>query len=295
MKKLKTPQDVQRRNFLKTIASSGISAATLKASTVGLGLMASRAGMAAGPNGIQRVLFFYIPDGAPKDTYVWNGGSLGSTSAALAPVKDNVIIFEKCTTGGNGHNDAGLGTLAGGQGISNTYDIKLENLIGGATPFPSLHLGVMSNNDKSIGMRNGSLIEYNYNPLAAFNRMFGGEVDTSGAGVKRYNSLMDHNLAEINALKTSLGEFEKARLDSHMTAIEKMQSNYNSSLEPLAGCSDNEMNVHAWSGDPANPDDFTSIAKMQCENVALAFKCNLTNIATIHLGNSQAEFGATGF
>ena len=110
MKKLKTPQDVQRRNFLKTVASSGISAGALKGSTLGLGLMASRAGLAeGGPNGIKRVVFFYIPDGAPPGTYTWENGDLGVTAKGLEPVKESVILFEGCTTGGNGHGDGGIG------------------------------------------------------------------------------------------------------------------------------------------------------------------------------------------
>ena len=96
MKKLKTPQDVKRREFLKTIASSGISAHTLKAMPLGLGLLASRA-VHWGASGIKRILFFYIPDGAPPNTYTFKNGLLGPTAAPLEDVKDNIIIFDKLT------------------------------------------------------------------------------------------------------------------------------------------------------------------------------------------------------
>ena len=32
---------------------------------------------------------------------------------------------------------------------------------------------------------------------------------------------------------------------------------------------------------------------MQCENIKLAFQCNLTNVATLHLGTHQSEFSVT--
>jgi len=50
MKKLKTPQDVERRNVLKAMAGSGISAAALKALPFAAGLVYSRAALAATTN-----------------------------------------------------------------------------------------------------------------------------------------------------------------------------------------------------------------------------------------------------
>ncbi|MCJ8312300.1 MAG: hypothetical protein HRU38_08830 [Saccharospirillaceae bacterium] len=131
MKNLKTPQDGRRRNFLKTVASSSIAATTLKASTLGLGLMASRIGFAAGPNGIKRCVIVYIPNGAAPDTYRFNNdGTLGPSAAALESVKENIVIFDGCKTAGRGHSDGGVGVLAGSSLTDETYDVTLEKVIG---------------------------------------------------------------------------------------------------------------------------------------------------------------------
>ncbi|BCE03250.1 DUF1552 domain-containing protein [Marinicellulosiphila megalodicopiae] len=290
MKKLKTPQEVQRRNFLKTVASSGIAVSALKASTLGLSLMASRAGMAAGPNGIKRIVFFYIPDGSPPGEYVWNNGSLGPTSLPLASVKDNIILVEDCTTGGNGHSDGGMGTLGGAHsGIGrDTFDIHLEKVLGGNTPFPSLHIGVESNADVAIGMRSGERIIYNDNPVTVFERLFAGGVATGGPEEKRFKSALDHNKAELEAIKAKLGTFELQRLEEHQAQIEKVIKNFEESKDPLPGCDDPTQETYSWNGNEIG--EFTKISNMQCENIVAAFKCGLTNIATLHLGNHQAEF-----
>jgi len=293
MKKLKTPQDVQRRNFLKTVASSGISAAALKGSALGLGLMASRTGMAVGgPNGIKRVVFFYIPDGAPRGTYTWNNGNFGSTAKALASVKDNIILFEGCKTGGNGHGDGGIGILGGAYSADgrDTYDIKLEALLGGSTPFPSLQLGVETGGGGAITWRSNNHIVANDNPVTVFETLFASGVEPGGAAEKRFKFALDHNKAELDAIKSKLGTFELQKLESHQAQIEKVIKNFEESQQPLPGCENRTQDTYSWNGEEIG--HFTKVNNMQCDNAVAALKCGLTNVISIQLSTNGAGFTA---
>ncbi|BCE00242.1 DUF1552 domain-containing protein [Marinicellulosiphila megalodicopiae] len=293
MKKLKTPQDVQRRNFLKTVASSGISTAALKGSALGLSLMASRAGQAeGGVNGIKRVVFFYIPDGAPPGTYTWNNGSLGTTSKGLEPVKDSVIVFDGCTTGGNGHGDGGIGILGGEYSAtgSDTYDIKLEKLLGATTPFPSLQIGVETGGGSAITWRNYNHIVANDNPVTVFESLFASGVETGGPAEKRFKFALDHNKAELAEIKSKLGAFELQKLEQHQAQIEKVISNFENAQVPLPGCDNRTQELYNWNGEEIG--HFTKVNNMQCENAVAALKCGLTNVISIQLSTNGAGFTA---
>ncbi|MCJ8312298.1 MAG: DUF1552 domain-containing protein [Saccharospirillaceae bacterium] len=294
MKKLKTPQDVQRRNFLKTVASSGIAVNTLKASALGMGIMASRTAAAAGPGGLKRVIFVYTPDGAPNGTYTLNNGTLGENAVGLEAVKDNCIIFDDCTTGGNGHSDGGLGILGGagtppaGQEFRiDTYDVHLEKYLGAASVIPSLHLGVESNSENCIGFRSKNRIKYQDNPIAAFTGMFGaGGEAVDPASIARKKAPFESSLAEIRAIKAKLSASEVLRMEEHEEAIERMIANFDQGT--TAGCDD--ISQFKYGLDGTEIGEFAKISKMQCQNIVDAFKCDLTNVATLHLGNHSAEF-----
>jgi len=295
MRKLKTPQDVRRRNFLKTVASSGIATSSLKASTLGLGLMASRAGFAAGPNGIKRCVIVYIPDGAVPGTYKFNSdGSLAEAAEPLDAVKENVIIFDGCTTGGNGHGDGGTGVIAGSTSSQETYDVTLEGVIGDQTPFPSLHLGVETSGIR-FSRRNKENITFTDNPRTAFTRLFGdtGEADEAKELVR---TPFHKNLEEIRAFKTKLGQFELERLEQHEAAIEKVIANFvkedANAGTGLEECKNKGQAMYGWENTGTSPEvgNFTKVSAMQIDTTVAALQCNLTNLVTLCFGNDSAEF-----
>ena len=290
MKRLKHAHDVQRRDFLKTLTSSGISMQALKALPFSMGVLASRQAMAATPSGISRVLFVYLPDGAPPGTYTFGAdGTLGDTAEPLEEVKDDIIIFEGMETGGKGHNDAGIGIFAGANNRPDTYDTLLETNYGRSKPFSALYLGIESAGKDGIGKRAGEPVQYEDNPIKAFNAMFGGDVDVSGEGPKRFHSVLDNSLEELKAIQAKLGVDERQRLESHIEQINRAKVNFDlAAANATLGCKDLTQNTYDWNGELIG--HFTKLTNMQSENILLAFKCGLTNIATLHLSNNQAEF-----
>ncbi|BCE03144.1 DUF1552 domain-containing protein [Marinicellulosiphila megalodicopiae] len=294
MRKLKTPQDVRRRNFLKTVASSGIATSALKASTLGLGLMASRAGFAAGPNGIKRVVIVYIPDGCVPGTYQFNSdGSLGESAAPLESVKGNLVIFDGCTTRGGGHGDGGTGVLGGNNNSDETYDITLEGVIGDQTPFPSLQLGVESDGIR-FSRRNKESIGFTNNPRSAFTRLFGDTVGEVPEDARLIREPFERNLLEIQAFKSKLSAEETRRLDQHEAAIQKIISNLENAGDAPAGCTNRVQNNYGWENTGSTPEigSFTQVCNMQIDTLVAALSCNLTNLVTLALGTDAAEFNA---
>ncbi|MCJ8311607.1 MAG: DUF1552 domain-containing protein [Saccharospirillaceae bacterium] len=285
MKKLKTPQDVQRRQFLKTAGQSGISAALLKSMPLAAGLMYSRAGLAApSASGFERVVFVYIPDGAPKGSYTPTG-SLGnlimnSTSMPLDAYKDDCMFFSDCKTNAGKHGNT---ELLLGRG-NNTLDVQLEKTIGAASAFPSIQLGVESAGPV-MTKRAGAFAPMQNDPDAAFKRLFGGTVDTSDAGLKRSQTILDRNRAELNTLKQKLGSFELERLEETEIALQTLELRLADNNMPITGCADYTRTPYAG----ALLNNFAQINALQCETIAMAFRCNLTKIASLQLGGTQAD------
>jgi len=285
MKKLKTPQDVQRRKFLKTVGESGISASLLKTLPLAAGLMYSRSGLAApSEKGFERTVFVYIPDGAPPGSYTptSSGGSLvmNETSMPLDPHKNECMFFSDCTSNVGGH---GSTQNLMGKNVPDSLDVQLEKTVGAASAFPSIQLGVEA--EGSMSRRARSAVVMQNDPNAAFNRLFGTVVDTSDAGVKRAQTILDSNRKELDTLKSKLGNFELTRLDETEQAIQALERRLADSNTPIAGCQD--YTREAYAGELTK--NMTTINSLQCETIAMAFRCNLTKVATLQLGGSQAN------
>jgi len=62
--------------------------------------------------------------------------------------------------------------------------------------------------------------DFQDNPQAAFERLFGGSVDPSQIGLKRDKKLQELNLAALEIIKTKLGSYELQRLEQHQAATQ---------------------------------------------------------------------------
>ncbi|BCE00369.1 DUF1552 domain-containing protein [Marinicellulosiphila megalodicopiae] len=278
MKKLlKTPQDVQRRKLFKTVAASGISMQALRTLPFGLGLMYSRAGLAA-DTGISRAIFVYIPDGAPPGSYTFNNGVLGSTASPLESVKENVVLFSDCTSTTFGHGNT-TGAMGGDSG--QTIDIELENALGGASPFSIIRTGVECNTGQGLMSYSQSFVE---NPQSVFERLFGGTAP-EGPALQAAKNVLDRNRAEIAAIKSKLGSFERKRLEEHEAAINALEIRL--TPEPIAGC-DDFASTWAPYTDPLT-NNFTKMTDLHSDLITEAFRCNMTNFACLQMGTHQAE------
>jgi hypothetical protein len=292
---------LQRRNFLKMIGKAGLSVPLLQASSLGAGMLLSRQAMAneASP---RKVIFVYIPDGTP------NGASnsflpdqnlnLKVCSAPLEDVKNECVFCKGVEIiGGGGHSGAQRVLGAFAKDVNVSIDLALEETVGAVSPVASLRLGVRTRNLNPISARSFTpSTDFQDNPQAAFERLFGGAVDASPIGLKRDKKIQEFNLAALEKIKTKLGSYELQRLKQHQAAIEKMQTELNKAatgLVPL-GCSNPVYNPGNLSDEQVDS-EFTNLFALQTENAILALKCNITRVVTLQMGSDAADFTATGF
>jgi len=284
-----------RRNFLKTLGQAGLSVNMLRGATFTAAMMAARAAEAKSVPAIKRVICVYIPDGAPVNgSNLWlpsDSMELPETTLPLNDVKDKCIFFKNATiTNKSGASIGGHGNTNkafAGAGFSNTFDVELERTMGAASAFPSLLLGVQSNGHGSATKKNGSEVNYQDNPVVAFNRIFGGSVNVGDIGTKRKRKVLDMHKKELADLTTSLGVAERERLDEHLGSVEKLESRLNQSIDGV--CLNPDWNLGGFVYDDANKTKFSIESELQVDTAVLALSCNLTNVVSIMFGNHQSE------
>ncbi|AJQ96021.1 DUF1552 domain-containing protein [Gynuella sunshinyii] len=298
---------MQRRNFLKFIGKAGLSLPLLQASSLGAGMLLSRQALAA-DTAQRRVIFIYVPDGTPLGaSYSFLPSSnltLKACSQPLEAVKDECVFFRSRSDaskgieiiggGGHGNSQRVLGAFA--DGVSGTVDLALEETVGATSPVASLRLGVRTRNLDPVSARwYSGVTDYQDNPQTAFEKLFGGAVDTSPIGARRDKKRLEINQAALAKIKTKLGTYELQRLEQHQAAIEKLKTDIDStssSSTPM-GCSDPTFNPGGLSADLVDS-EFTNLFALQTENAILALKCDITRVVTIQLGTHQSDFGVTG-
>ena len=300
MKKIMNKQHMDRRAFLRTIAGAGLSMKFLAGSTFATGMMLSRSAQAADTSNIKRVICVYIPGGAPTvGTNLWLPSSnliLPQTTAPLESVKEQCIFFEKASISDNNGNQAGghgnTSKAFAGQGAENSFDVEMERTLGANSTFSSLLLGVQSYGHGSATKKNYSEVVYQDNPIAAFERIFGGTTAVTGSVESRQQqSILDMHKAELNELKKVLGNAEQDRLEEHLASVEKIESRIIASADgTIPGkCEEPSWNTKGFSYDNSNKTKFTEESELQMDTAVLALSCGMTNVVSIMLGNHQSE------
>ncbi|MDA7746492.1 DUF1552 domain-containing protein [Psychromonas sp.] len=300
MKKTMSKQNMDRRAFLRTVAGAGLSMKFLAGSTFATGMMLSRSAQAADTSTIKRVICVFIPGGAPVvGTNLWLPSTdliLPQTTAPLESVKDKCIFFENAViadsggaeTGGHGNTSKAFG----GQGFDNSWDVEMERTLGANSSFSSLLLGVQSNGHGSATKKNGTEVSYQDNPVAAFDRVFGGTTAVAGSvEVQRQQSVLDMHKAELDELKTVLGTVEQDRLNEHLASVEKIESRIIAAAEATVSgeCLEPTWNTGGFEYDSANKTRFATESELQMDTAVLALSCGMTNVVSIMLGNHQSE------
>ncbi|MEJ2044957.1 MAG: DUF1552 domain-containing protein [Reinekea sp.] len=304
MDQVKQFAQMKRRSFLKFIGQAGISLPVLQASGLGAGLMLSRQAMAAGETP-RRVIFIYVPGGTPNggsNTYLPDSDfNLKSCSQPLDNVKDECVFFKDVEiVGGGGHGLTPRVLGAFGDNNKGSIDLALEDTIGATSPIASLRLGVMAtagSNSTPVSARGWTVVtDIQDNPQTAFDRLFGGSVDSSPIGTKRDLLRLSANKQALKSLKGKLGVYEQQRLDQHLASINKLSqdiTNASSSDGGIAGCSNVLFNPNGYATEQVKA-NFTHLFDLQVENALLALKCELTKVVTIQIATDAAAFSAPG-
>ncbi len=277
--------DKTRRNFLKTIAASGIAKTIISGSPLISGLMYARHAEAQGIGGPNKALTFYVPGGGIHAAWAPTGSGsamqMGTMSQGYDSVKTECNFLLNMS-----HENAGHGRLprilSNSWGQSDTYDVYMGKQLGPEMPFAYVNLGVHSNGHGYLTRDNSTSIPFEDNPFNAFKRLFG---SNTGGSSSTKTPILDAHTEAINAIKNKLAGYEIARMDEHLDAISDTQRR----LDALAGgnsCS----TAPDGTAFGLTYDTFSQQARLQADIAVAALKCHITSSVSIGFGNHQAEF-----
>jgi len=287
MKKLyKNKFDKQRRDFLKILSAAGISRGLLQASPLVGGMMLSR--MAEAQSGPNKSVVIYVPDGCIPELFFPNQNlsNLPVMSQPYSGVANECNFLRNMTHHRGGHGV--MSTIINNQWTGDSFDVNMGRILSNNMPFTYVNLGVHSNGHGYLTKDNNAEVAFEDNPFNAFNRLFGNLPSSGGGGGggNSKGSVIDAHKQALDALSGKLGNYEKQRLDSHLTAIEETEAR----LQSLSGGSLSCNSGNPPAEFPLEYDTFEQQAHLQADIIATALSCNLTASCSLGLGNHQGEF-----
>ncbi len=259
----------------------------------------------------KRFVAFFSANGTVAENWRPTGGE---TDFALSPIlspleehKQQLLILEgidlESTRHGPGDNHqkgmghllsgiellegdeftGGNGELVGwGGGI--TVDQKIANVVGGASKFKSLELGV-----QVFGANIWSRMCYaapnqpippEDDPYAAFQRIFG-DLGGDPLGLEKKialrKSVLDTVGSDYGRLAPRLGAEDKQRLDAHLTAIRDIEARLDSGGQLGGACQKPVLGAPNVNDN----DNYPLIGKLQMDLLVMALACDLTRVASL--------------
>jgi hypothetical protein len=269
----------------------------------------------------------WAPTNQPLKNYATGTTALDSTNFQLEPIcepleahKQDLLFVEGINptncTGHAGYCNMLTGTrplpapgdneTAGGLSV----DQLVASRIGKETRFASLQIGVGAGGSPHYGTvswyaaRMG--LPADPDPRSVWQRVFanvaagGGAVDNS-ALVRVLNQrklVLDGALGQANALKKRLGAADQTKLDNYLDSFRDLQMRV-TRVSPggsvATGCAKPASPVLPKNSVPAaeikdyKTDTWPDIGRLQIENLAMAFTCDLTRVATLQIGFEGME------
>jgi len=193
----------------------------------------------------QRFIVFYFPDGIvgasqAGEPSLWpptgseTSFTLSDSLSPLAPYQSQCVFFKGLSMGptDSGSHPGGAKKLltAADYGNGLSIDQRIAQSVGSGDPFPLLYLGAQACANNASGDMFISYVSPGYttppqdDPVAAFQRVFGGAGTTGSGGGSGSDSarammrlsILDNARGERQALEAQLGDIEKSKLDLHL-------------------------------------------------------------------------------
>lgn len=280
-------KDVQRsrRKFLDMVAKSGIASSTLRFSSLLGGVMTARYAHAA--DAPKRVVYCYIHSGSPSDWRPSSASNISSSASSFHYGPGSYNVAQICHFRGVDTEVAGHGgarQALGGDYSRNTVDVDLGPILGPRSYYTTIFLGSNAADSGSgpgmIISKGGLPIE---DPRTALQRFFGALPEVGKDDTYIHSFTAQKNA--IDSIKKKLSTAEYARLQTHLTAIEKIETR----IADLANAEAPDLN--ACKPDiPGGYDDSSNAgmvehAKLQADIIVSAFQCDLTRVAVLQIGN----------
>lgn len=291
---------------------------------IGLPLLEAMTPRRAQAAGEKRFIFFYFSNGVVKDAWTPAGGETGftlpSTLEPLKPLQNKLVVLSgldmECSrfNPGNPHNQGIITVLTARRGTTDMWgsDISVDQAIaekiGQQTKYPSLQFGV-----QTMRFYGASKLAYcSYagekkpvpcedDPGKMFERIFTDVVTPTGSGaaaalaaqearVARRKSLLDFMGSEFKQFSASLPAGDRGKVDAHLEKIREIERRLalSAAATPATSAGCRQPTIMSPAGAATKNDAFPVVGKLQMDLIAMAMTCDLTRVALLQWGTSQA-------
>ncbi len=283
---------------------------------------------AAGPP--TRMAYLYVPNGVHMPdwtpTAVGPGFDLPPSLEPLAPVRDDLLVLSGLALdparahgdGGGDHARAMATFLTGTHprktgGADLRAGISVDQLaareVGRATRFASLEIGCEGGRD-SGQCDHGYSCAYQVNlswrgeaspaakevdPRLVFGRLFadrgrGGADPAAARREQRDRSLLDFVAEDARKLRDKLGVADRRKLDEYLGGVREIERRIDLAQPAI------EVGQARLKRPAGIPADYREHLRLMCDLLVLAFRADLTRVATFVLANdgSNRSYGAIG-
>lgn len=243
---------IQRRSLIKQLGAAAFLATPVFRSVF------AEAQVASPKRLILMGIFGGLPTKMDEPDYDWAGAMSGlkdfqAETITFRGIKNEAWAKMSAATGTDCHG-GGTCTMFSGQSVpgqNHSLDHVVADQIGGGNRFSSLQIGVVTDggggmdglfqpsiNNHRTSWRNGQPQKPDQDPPALFNRLFGSAVPAPAptgtapdvaaqmAAQNRYargKSLLDFLMGQVTSVQAIAGAGEKAKLDSHLTALRELE------------------------------------------------------------------------
>lgn len=288
-----------RRSLLKSMMAAGV------AGPLSMGGMASLAHAAGNPK--LKVVFAVIPDGFGVDAFGgYNNGlwfpqangldtdqfQLNELSQELAAYRSQSVYLKGLivNSGTGGHN-AWKYILRDSAGANTSIDLILgEKLRGSNATLKRIYAGPHATVGASwnISYSGSSMIVPETNPNLLFEQVYNG-VNTSGGTntVQSRSHLFDPVNTQIQELRGLLGASERAKLDTHLDAVEQVKYDLDQQVPVSGGCSADEPNIN---NSLINSSDYRDeVTAAHIDVMVGGMSCGTSRVGTLQIGRSADQ------
>ena len=283
-------------------------------------------GAPAEPKAARRIAYFYVPNGVHMQDWTPEATGAGYTmpfllDSTLSKFKEDLLVLsgltlDKARANGDGPGDhaRSLSSFLTGRQARKTHGADLRagisadqiaaQKVGQSTRFASLELGI----DKGMNAGNcdsGYSCAYSNNlswrsestpmakeidPKLVFERLFASPGETSAARTRRESirkSVLDSVNQDANSLRAKLGATDRRKLDEYMNAVREIEMRLNKvENKSVAAPKFTPAESSRPSGIPAT---FEEHVKLMYDMITLAFRADLTRVATFVIANEGSN------
>ena len=319
---MKTPSRISRRAVLRG-ARAAVTLPLLEA-------MTSFRSHAAPPKPALRMAFLYVPNGVHMPD--WTPSVVGAdfelppALEPLAAVKDDLLILSGlCLDPARAHGDGGgdharaMASFLTGrhprktEGADLRAGISIDQLaartVGRSTRFPSLEIGCEGGKNagecdhgyscayqSNLSWRGESTpVAKEINPRLVFDRLFGapdgnGGQEARARGERHRKSVLDHVTEDARQLTSVLGASDRRKLDEYLTSVREVEQRISSAAPAL------QVGQARYRRPLGIPADYQEHLRLMSDLLALAFRSDLTRVATFVFANdgSNRSYRAIG-